>query len=76
MKEHKFHQPPPKRCRKCRGKVNVFSNNCYSCGEPWTPSRDRVGKAGYEPEPTTPAPAIALTFRDYDDEPLDARGVA
>ena len=70
MKEHRFHQPRPKRCRTCKGRVSAFTSKCLLCGVEWTPSRHGLGLARYEPEPETPAPAVALTFKDYDDEPL------
>lgn len=60
----------PRRCRKCKGLINAFSSACFSCGEVWISGKHRSGQARYEPEPTTPAPAVALTFKDYDDEPL------
>lgn len=74
MKEHKFHQAGPIRCRTCRARVNTHTRICTNgdCREPFVTSRyGSIGKARYEPEPEPPAPALALFIdRNYDDMPL------
>ncbi len=65
---HDYSRSGPKRCRSCSARVNVFSLRCNGCGEVW--QGKRTHKPGYEPEPTTPAPAIALAFPDFDELPL------
>jgi len=57
-----------KRCPKCKGRINVFSNLCHLCGSPWTPVKKRRVSEGYEPEPTTTTDLFI--DRDYEDVPL------